>query len=70
MGIALVPASARAFPLAGVRFRGIADAGTIELALGWRAEEPRPVVSAVVGVLAADHELARLSSSFIDEVSR
>ena len=70
MGIALVPASARAFPLAGVRFRDIADAGTIELALGWRAEEPRPVVSAVVGVLAADHELARLSSSFIDEVSR
>lgn len=68
MGIGLVPASARAFPLAGVRFRDIADAGAVELALGWRAEEPGPVVSAVVAVLSTDRELARLSGSFIDQV--
>jgi DNA-binding transcriptional LysR family regulator len=68
MGIALVPASARAFPLTGVRFRDIAASGTIGLALAWRAEETKPVLSAVVNVLAADRALATLSNSFKTEV--
>lgn len=68
MGIALVPASARAFPLAGVRFRDLAGSGSVGLALAWRAEETRPVVSAVVTALAADQALATLSTSFRNEV--
>jgi DNA-binding transcriptional LysR family regulator len=65
LGVALVPASARAIPLSGVAFRDITDAGTIQLALGWCSVMPRPVVEAVVGVLAADRELASLSDTFI-----
>lgn len=68
MGIALVPASARAFPLAGVQFRELGDAGSVGLALGWRAQEQRPVVSAVAAVLAADRQLARLSQPYAGEV--
>ena len=51
LGVALVPASVRAVPLAGVVFRDVADAATIELALAWRTEDPSPVVRAVLDVL-------------------
>lgn len=64
LGVALVPASVRAFPLAGVVFRDVRNAGTIQLALAWRSDQPRPVVDSVVSVLASDHALASLSSSF------
>lgn len=68
LGVALVPASARALPLSGVAFRDIADAGTIQLALGWCSDTSRPVVESVIGVLAADRELASLSETFIGGV--
>ena len=42
LGVALVPASVRAVPLAGVVFRDVADAATIELALAWRTEDSSP----------------------------
>jgi DNA-binding transcriptional LysR family regulator len=50
LGVALVPASARAIPLAGVVFRDVADAGTVELALAWR-DEPSALVRSVLAVL-------------------
>ncbi|RYU09900.1 LysR substrate-binding domain-containing protein [Nocardioides iriomotensis] len=50
LGVALVPGSVRAVPLAGVVFRDVADAGSVELALAWR-EEPSALVRRVVAVL-------------------
>lgn len=54
LGVALVPASVRAAPLAGVVFREVADAATVDLALVWRADETNPAVLAVLDVLSAD----------------
>ena len=51
LGVALVPASVRALPLAGVVFRDVVDAATVELALAWRADEPSPVVRTVLAAL-------------------
>ncbi|MFC4004002.1 LysR substrate-binding domain-containing protein [Prauserella oleivorans] len=53
LGIAVLPASARALPLAGVVFRDLADAGTVELALAWRRDNDSPLVRAVLDVLEA-----------------
>lgn len=53
LGVALVPASVRAVPLAGVVFRDVVDAATIELALAWRAEPLSPLVRAVLASLDA-----------------
>lgn len=50
LGVALVPGSARAVPLAGVVFRDLPDAGTVELALAWR-EKPSALVRSVLAVL-------------------
>ncbi|RHW26182.1 LysR family transcriptional regulator [Nocardioides immobilis] len=52
LGVALVPASARAVPLADVVFRDVADAGTVELALAWR-DEPSTLVRSILAVLEA-----------------
>jgi hypothetical protein len=49
----VVPASVRSLPLEGLVFRDLLDAGTIDLALAWRAGHDNPVVEAVVGVLDA-----------------
>lgn len=68
LGVALVPASARAFPLAGLTFRDVEDAGSTQLAVGWSSDEPRPVVEAVVGALVADRDLAGLSASLREGV--
>jgi DNA-binding transcriptional LysR family regulator len=70
LGVALVPASARALPLAGVVFRDVRDGGSVELALGWRQDDPSPVVATVLSVLVADRELSRLSASFVTEGTR
>jgi len=70
LGVALVPASARALPLAGVVFRDVRDGGSVELALGWREDDPSPVVATVLSVLVADRELSRLSASFVTEGTR
>ncbi|HVV14525.1 LysR substrate-binding domain-containing protein [Amycolatopsis sp.] len=51
LGVAMVPASARALPLAGVVFRDLAGAGSVELALAWRREEESSLVRAVLDVL-------------------
>lgn len=53
LGVALVPASVRAAPLAGVTFRDIPDAASVELALAWRADETNPAVLGVRDVLLA-----------------
>ncbi|QYJ03075.1 LysR family transcriptional regulator [Nocardioides panacisoli] len=50
LGVALVPASARALPLNGVVFRDVADAGSVELALAWR-NEPSELVQSVLAAL-------------------
>jgi len=52
LGVALVPASVRAVPLAGVDFRDVSDAGAVELALAWRTEDPSPVVHSALDALA------------------
>lgn len=51
LGIAMVPASARALPLAGVVFRDLSGAGSVELALAWRREEHSTLVRSVVDTL-------------------
>ncbi|WP_116101172.1 LysR substrate-binding domain-containing protein [Amycolatopsis thermalba] len=53
LGVAVVPASARALPLAGVVFRDLSDAGTVELALAWRRDNDSPLVRSVLDVLEA-----------------
>ena len=54
LGVALVPASVRAAPLAGVVLLDVTDAATVDLALVWRADESNPAVLAVLDVLSAD----------------
>ncbi len=51
LGLALAPASVRAIPLAGVVFRDVVDAATIELALAWRTDDPSPLVRTVLETL-------------------
>lgn len=51
LGIALVPASARTMSPAGVVFRDVADAGSVELALAWREHRESAPVTAVLDVL-------------------
>ncbi|MBS9533612.1 LysR family transcriptional regulator [Mycobacterium sp. M1] len=51
IGVAVVPESARRLPLEGVVFRDLLDAGTIELALAWRAGQDTPVVAAVRNIV-------------------
>jgi DNA-binding transcriptional LysR family regulator len=51
LGVAVVPQSVRALPLAGLVFRDLLDAGTIDLALAWRSGSDNAAVEAVVGVL-------------------
>ena len=62
-GLALVPGSVRAVALAGVVFRDLDDAASIEIALAWRrgADGPAsdsPLVRSVVDVLEAAGALA------------
>lgn len=61
LGVAIVPAGVRSIPLAGVAFRDLLDAGTIDLALAWRSEDSNPAVAAVVATIEAglfSHDLA------------
>lgn len=53
LGVALVPGSVRAVPLEGVVFRELPDAGSIELALAWRRDEPSALVRTVLAELDA-----------------
>ncbi|WP_206791936.1 LysR substrate-binding domain-containing protein [Amycolatopsis sp. MtRt-6] len=51
LGVGVVPASARSLPLAGVVFRDLAGAATVELALAWHRETPSPLVTTVLAAL-------------------
>lgn len=51
LGIGVVPASARAMPLAGVAFRDLADAESVELALAWRTDTESALIRSVLDVL-------------------
>jgi len=53
LGVAVVPESVRSLPLAGLVFRDLLDAGTIELALAWRAGNDNPVVPVAVELLGS-----------------
>ncbi|QIZ37333.1 MULTISPECIES: LysR substrate-binding domain-containing protein [Saccharopolyspora] len=53
LGVAVLPASAQALPLAGVVFRDLPGAGQVELALAWRRGDESPLVQAVRDVLEA-----------------
>ncbi len=53
LGVALVPASVRAAPLAGVVFRDVVDTATIEIACAWHAGSPSPLVRSVLESLEA-----------------
>lgn len=66
LGIAVVPGSVRAVPLAGVIFRELTDAGSIELALAWRRDDPSALVRSVLAAL----EDAGLFDAPLHEVSR
>lgn len=70
LGIALVPASVRAAPLAGVVFRDVADAATVDLALAWRADESSPAVLSVLDALDAAGVFASSPISNREEVTR
>ncbi|MFD5248343.1 LysR substrate-binding domain-containing protein [Amycolatopsis sp. NPDC058340] len=51
LGVGVVPASARALPLAGVVFRDLVGAATVELALAWHRETQSPLVTTVLDAL-------------------
>ena len=51
LGIALVPDSARSRTLAGVVYRNLLDAETIELALAWRRDVQSPLVERLINIL-------------------
>jgi DNA-binding transcriptional LysR family regulator len=70
LGIALVPASVRAAPLAGVVFRDVADAPTVDLALVWRADETNPAVLAVLDALSGGGTDSPAPTPEPDEVAR
>lgn len=51
LGVALVPESVRTMQLAGVVFRDVAGAASIDLSLAWRADEPSALVTSALDVL-------------------
>ena len=55
-----------AAPLAGVAFRDVTDAPTVDLALVWRADETNPAVLAVLDVLSAGSPVALPDSDEVD----
>lgn len=70
LGIALVPASVRAAPLAGVVFRDVTDAATVDLALAWRADESNPAVLSILDALDAAGLFSASPTSNSEEVTR
>jgi DNA-binding transcriptional LysR family regulator len=58
-GVALAPAGARTMPVAGVVFRAIVGAGSVELGLAWRTDSDNPVVDAARHVIEAELGTAR-----------
>lgn len=62
LGVSVVPASARSLPLAGVVFRDLAGAASVQLALAWHRETASPVVSTVLDLLQDVFPAHRTSS--------
>lgn len=56
LGVALVPASARALSLQGVTYRDLPDTESVTLALAWRHDDDSPLLANVLRALAADFE--------------
>lgn len=54
LGVALVPQSVRSMQLAGVVYRDVADAATIDLSLAWRTDDASPLVSTALDVLESN----------------
>lgn len=61
IGIAVLPASVRSLPLAGLTIRDLPDAGSIEVALAWPSGEMNPVTEAVIRVIEAEFATATLA---------
>lgn len=70
LGIALVPASVRAVPLAGVVFRDVVDSASVELACAWRDDTTSPLVHSVLESLEVAGVFADSPVSHHDEVDR
>lgn len=51
LGVALVPASARALALEGVTYRTLPDTERVQLALAWRTDDDAPLLANVLAVL-------------------
>ncbi|MFP5022845.1 LysR substrate-binding domain-containing protein [Pseudonocardia phyllosphaerae] len=51
LGIALLPESVLALRIEGVRFVGIADDASVDLALAWRADDDAPAIRTLVSAL-------------------
>jgi len=54
LGVALVPRSVRSMQLAGVVYRDVADAATIDLSLAWRTDDASALVSTALDVLESN----------------
>lgn len=54
LGVGLVPQSVRSMQLAGVVYRDVADAATIDLSLAWRTDDASPLVSTALDVLESN----------------
>lgn len=75
LGVAIVPAGARALRLAGVVYREVAGTVPIDLALAWPRDHPSPLVGALVEALEdtgffdrADREIAPEAFSELEDV--
>ncbi|GAB35712.1 LysR family transcriptional regulator [Gordonia otitidis] len=53
LGVAVLPGSVRSLSSAGVVVRDLTDAGSIEVALAWRADDDNPLVATVSDVITA-----------------
>jgi DNA-binding transcriptional LysR family regulator len=54
LGVALVPDSVRAIGLAGVVFKPVDGAESVDIALAWRSEDTSPLIQNVLAVLEAN----------------
>lgn len=62
-GVAVLPSSVRSLPLDGLVIRDLPDAGSIDVALGWRVGDDNPVLDSVARVIGDAFDLASLTTS-------
>ncbi|MGW5521172.1 LysR substrate-binding domain-containing protein [Gordonia sp. NPDC003950] len=63
LGVAVLPASVRALPLAGLVIRDLVDAGTTEIALAWNTGDDNPVVESVARVIGEAFDMSSATPS-------